>query len=215
MSNSPQMLSITAEILGLSHIEVTKVELNRDNHFIITVASTKKEIPCHQCGRASEPYGKGRTIRLRHLPILGRQTFIEITPPRGRCTYCDDNPTTTQQANWYARKSPHTNAYEQHVLLSLINSTLVDVSIKEDVGYQAIQAIVDRQIETEIHWKSIKKIGLLGLDEISLKKGHRDFVTLVTSCRANTVKIIAVLKGVKKQRLKPFYRVFLSDYIKR
>ena len=65
-------------------------------------------------------------------------------------------------------------------MLSLINSTLVDVSIKEDIGYQSIQAIVDRQIATHVNWQSVKAIGLLGIDEISLKKGHRDFATLVT-----------------------------------
>jgi transposase len=99
MPNTHQTLSITAEILGLTGVEVTKIELNRNDQFIITVVSTKKEIPCHQCAQLTEPHGKGRTIRLRHLYILGRQTFIEITPPRGRCANCDKNPTTTQSAN--------------------------------------------------------------------------------------------------------------------
>ncbi len=65
----------------------------------------------------------------------------------------------------------------------------MDVSIKEDFGYPAIQAIVDRQIEAEINWNPIKEIGLLGLDEISLKKGHRDFVALVTSRTAGIKNI--------------------------
>lgn len=211
MQNTQATLSITAEILGLSNVEVTNVVLNRENQFIISVASTKNEILCHQCGRATEPHGKGRTIRLRHLPILGRQTFIEVTPPRGRCAFCDNNPTTTQQSDWYDRKSPHTKAYEKHILLSLINSTLADVSIKENLGYQAIQSIVDRQIESEVDWKSIKEIGLLGMDEISLKKGHRDFVTLVTSRTTGEIKILAVLKGHDKAGIK----LFLSSIPKR
>ncbi len=153
MSNTSQTFSIPVEVLGLPDIEVVKVILNREQQFIITVASTKKEISCHGCGKPTEPYGKGRTIQLRHLPILGKETYIEITPPRGRCSNCKDNVTTTQQASWYDRKSPHTKAYEKHILLSLINSTLSDVSIKENLGYQAIQAIIDRQVSSEIDWK--------------------------------------------------------------
>jgi transposase len=97
-------------------------------------------------------------VLLRHLPILGKKTFIEITSPRGRCPHCEDNPTSTQLSDWYERKSPHTKAYEQHVLLSLVNSTVVDVSVKEDLGYQAIIAMVDRQVAAGVSWSSIKKI---------------------------------------------------------
>jgi len=204
MLNPLQAFTIPVAALDLSDVELIKVELNRANEFIITVASIKKDTLCRQCGRPTEPHGRGRTIRLRHLPILGKKTFIEITPPRGRCAHCDDHPTTTQQADWYDRKSPHTKAYERHVLLSLINSTLADVSIKEDLGYQAIQAIVDRQIESKIKWGEVKEIGLLGIDEISLKKGYRDYVTLVISRTTDELKILAVLRGREKATIKAF-----------
>ncbi len=202
--NVPQTFSIPVEVLGFPDVEVVKVVLNREQQFIITVASTKKDIPCQECGKPTEPYGKGRTIQLRHLPILGKETYIEITPPRGRCSNCKDNTTTTQQASWYDRKSPHTKAYEKHILLSLINSTLSDVSIKENLGYQAVQAIINRQISSEVEWRKIKEIGLLGIDEISLKKGYKDFVTLVTSRTKDEIKILAVLKGHEKAPVKAF-----------
>jgi len=32
------------------------------------------------------------------------------------------------------------------VLLSLVNSTVVDVSIKEGLGYEAAQGIIDRRV---------------------------------------------------------------------
>ena len=204
MQNSLSTFSIPVEALDICDVEIIKTELNRSGEFIITVASTKKEIPCHQCGRLTEPYGKGRTVQLRHLSIFGRKTFIEITPPRGRCPYCEKNPTTTQQADWYERKSPHTKAYEKHLLLSLINSTVSDVSIKEEVGYQAIQAVVDRQIETKVDWESIKEIGLLGMDEISLKKGYRNYVTLITSRTKTELRILGVLRGREKITIKGF-----------
>ena len=71
----------------------------------------------------------------------------------------------------------------------LINSTILDVSIKEDMGYKAIESIVDRYIESEIDWNKVNVIGLLGLDEISLKKGYQDYVTLITSKTKDGVKV--------------------------
>src|SRR6266704_1152865 len=53
------------------------------------------------------------------------------------------------------------------VLLSLINSTVQDVSMKEDIGYEAIMGIIDRHIEREIHWDDVRPFDVIGLDEIS------------------------------------------------
>jgi hypothetical protein len=61
-----------------------------------------------------------------------------------------------------------------------VNSTLADVSIKEDLSDTTIQRIVDRHINTEIDWKEFKRLGIIGIDEISLKKGYKDFVTIIT-----------------------------------
>jgi transposase len=203
MSVYEKGIFIPTEALDLPDVEIISSALTRDNEIVISVESTKKEIPCHQCGCLTAPHGKGRTVRLRHLPILGKKTYIEITPLRGICPYCSKSPTTTQQASWYERKSPHTKAYERYILLSIINSTVTDVSIKEDLGYHAIEGIIDRRVESEVDWKRIKSIGLLGLDEISLKKGRRNFVTIVTS-RTEETRILAVLKGREKETVKAF-----------
>jgi len=211
MNNSLQLPPIPVSVLGLSDVEVINVEIDQSNQFIFTVVSTKSEILCHCCGKPTQPYCKGTPVRLRHLPILGRKTYIDITPPRGRCPHCKGNPTTTQQADWYERKSPQTKAYEQAVLMALINSTLSDVSIKEDLGYQAIQSIIDRLIASEVDWNLIKELGLVGIDEISLKKGYKNYVTLITSRIGDKVRIIAVLKGREKETVK----VFLSSIPKR
>ena len=203
MENIKQF-SLPVSVLGLSDVEIVSVIINKQNQFIFKVVSTKKEIICRCCGKPIDPNGYSETILLRHLPILGRQTFIEITPARGRCKDCDDHPTTTQKLDWYDRKSPHTKAYEKHVLLLLINSTIADVSVKDDIGYKAIEAIVDRYIDEKIDWSTIKNIGLLGIDEISTKKGYKDYLTIVTSRVENEIKILAVLKGHEKDTIKAF-----------
>jgi len=199
-----ELLPILEEALTLPNIKIEEVKVDREGNFIIRVKSTKEETICRICGKPTEPYGKGQIKRLRHLPILGRKTYIEIQPPRGICRNCNNHPTTTQQADWYNWKSHCTKAYEKHILLSLINSTISDVSLKEDIGYDAVQGIVDRNISERINWKEVKEIGLLGLDEISLRKGHQDFVTLLTNRNEGEIKILGVIKGRGKAQIKTF-----------
>jgi len=73
-----------------------------------------------------------------------------------------------------------------------------------DAYYKTVEAIIDRYISTEVEWSKITEIGLLGLDEISLKKGYKDYVTLVTSKTATDIKILAVIKGREKASVKLF-----------
>ena len=100
-----------------------------------------------------------------------------------------------------------TKAYEKQILLSLVNSTVQDTSIKEDIGYEAIMGIIDRYIERDINWEDVTRLEVIGLDEISLKKGHRDFVAIITGRLETETVILGVLPDRKKATVK----AFLSD----
>ncbi len=133
-----------------------------------------------------------------------RPCYLIIKPKRGICEHCDDAPTTNQRVDWYKYKSRYTNAYEEHALFVLVNSTVTDVSIKENLGTDAIHGILKRRIASKVDWKQFKKIGLLGIDEISLRKGYQTFVTLVTSRVNNKTRILAVITGREKAKIKAF-----------
>ena len=74
--------------------------------------------------------------------------------------------------SWYVPRSPHTRAYEEHVFCEVVNSTVEDVRLKEDLSYDAVLGIIDRHIHKGVDWKTITRLDVIGLDEISLKKGH-------------------------------------------
>jgi len=197
-----EMFEIPLDIPG---VKIEKVSITKEGSFLVTVSSTVIGTRCHKCDRhICKPYGYGREITLRHLPILGKKVFIVIRPPRYICEYCDDHTTTTQQTGWYNWKSIHTKKYEEHLLLSLVNSTVSDVSIKEDVGYESVMGAIDRYISHDVDWKNIRNIDLIGIDEISLKKGHKDFVTIVTGRADSKITILAVLKDRTKEVVKKF-----------
>jgi transposase len=191
--------------LDIPDVTIESVTTNHNGHIEITVQSTIEGTPCHQCGKMTTKfYGEDHEITLRHLPILGRKTFIRLRPKRYQCLHCRGNPTTTQQLSWYTPRSSFTKPYEVQVLLSLINSTVQDVSMKEDIGYEAIMGIIDRHIEREIHWDDVRPFDVIGLDEIALKKGHRDFVAIITGRMETETVILGVLPDRQKATVKAF-----------
>ena len=191
--------------LDIPDVAIENVTTNRMGHIEITVKSTVEGTPCHRCGKiTTQFYGEDREITLRHLPILGRKTFIHLRPKRYQCLHCDGNSTTTQTLSWYTLRSSFTKAYEKQILLSMVNSTVQDTSIKEDIGYEAIMGIIDRSIEREIKWEDVPRLEVIGLDEISLKKGHRDFVAIITGRMETETVILGVLPDRKKATVKTF-----------
>ena len=135
--------------LDIPEVEVTGMQVNEHGDYIIMVESTRGSAICQHCGRQITKFnGHGREIELRHLPILGRRVYIRIRPKRYECPDCGDK-ITTQKLDWYESRSPHTKAYDRHLMLQLINSTVEDVSRKEDVGYDAVEGAIERCIHTQ------------------------------------------------------------------
>ena len=106
--------------------------------------------------------------------------WINIRPKRFQCFYCELGPTTTQRCEWYDPKSQQTKAYENWVLRELINSTLTDVSLKPNLIVERIAGIIDRCVARQVAWSSVPPLDILGIDEIALKKGHQDFVVIIS-----------------------------------
>ena len=187
-------------------MQVVKTEINGKGDFIITVESTLDAGVCRKCGqRINAFYGYDKAIRLRHLPILGQRVYICIRPKRYECERCDGHPTTTQQCEWYDARSPHTHAYETHLLLLLVNGTIEDVSRKEQVGYDAVVGSLKRRVQSHVDWETIEGLSILGIDEISMRKGRKHYVAIVSTQKADgSIAILAVLGDRKKKTVRNF-----------
>jgi transposase len=189
--------------LDIPDVRVLRTELTTDQALIIEVESTLTTAMCRRCGRTiTEFHGYDQPIQLRHLPSLGYVVYIRIRPKRFRCPSCDDHPTTTQRLRWYVPKALHTTAYEHHLLMQLVNSTIEDVCQKEDTSYDVVLGTIERWIVTGTDWAALPLFTVLGIDEIALKKGHRDYVVIVTA-RVPTGRLIvlAVLPDRSKATL--------------
>lgn len=192
-------------LIDLPNVQIQDAFEDRSGNYIITVISTEEGTHCHKCGKQIEKSnGYGEFIELRHLDILGKQVYLRIRLPRYQCD-CDGQPTTTQQVSWFTRRSGFTKAFEERILLSCVNSTIADVAIKEKVSYELVSGVVDRNIDKSVDWESIQKLVVLGIDEISLKKGHQDFVAIVTGRGDDEIQVLGVLKDRSKQTVKQFF----------
>ena len=198
-------MTIPLSVLGLSDIKVNAVYLRDNIELIIDVESTVEDTKCRNCGAVCEKHGSDREMELRHLSILGYKTYIIIKPKRGICYKCTDKSvSTTQLLEWYERGGRQTKYYEDRLLFELVNSTISDVSRKEDISSHTIDSILTKRISAEVDFTRIKVLDVLGIDEISLLKGRKQYVTIISYRTNGKVHVLAVLKGRTKEIVKRF-----------
>jgi transposase len=195
--------------LGIPDVRVLQTFLGERGEIIISIESTKTGTQCRKCGKwITKLHGRDEWVTIRHLPVLGHPTYLRYRPKRFQCQDCEGHPTTTQGLEWQDANSPHSFAYDNHILLQLVNSTIEDVSVKEGLSYESVVGALERRIDASADWTMIAEIEILGLDEIALKKGQGNYVTLVTGrFRDGEIAILGVLPGHEKAIVVEFLRL--------
>ena len=194
--------------LELPEVEIVSVKMAVDGYHI-TVRSVVEHTHCQRCGRViSRSHGYGQPLSVRHLSVLGHPTYITIQPRRFLCPHCstpEHKVTTTQVLSWQTWRSPLTRAYEEHVLLLLVNSTVEDVSQKEHLPYDTVLGVLERRVNAKVAWDDFADLEVIGIDEIARRKGHRDFLAIITArTRDGKMHLLTVLADRKKETVKAF-----------
>jgi len=199
------MKKLLQQHIGLSHVSITKAETNQKGAIEITVESTLEGTYCHCCGQEiTKFYDYNRLSTLRHLPLFGQDVYINVRFPRYQCESCDKQPKTTQHPDWHKKNSAFTRPYEEYILLSSIGSTQTDVSRKEGITEEQVGGIINRYLNTRIDWNQVGHLSILGIDEISLRKGHQSFIVVISSLSKGKQQLIALLNSRKKVEIMKF-----------
>jgi transposase len=189
-------------------VRVLSTQRTEQGHWLIRVESPVAGTRCRRCGRElRDLHGWDAVVCLRHLPWFDVPVVVELRPKRYRCPYGSGHPTTTQRCAWYEPRRPNTKAYEPWALRLVINSTVADAARTRGGSEETIDGLLDHWIERAVDWTAWEWLGVLGIDEIALTRGHRDFVALVTVPLAGGgVEILAVLADRTKETVAAFRR---------
>lgn len=191
--------------LDIADVNVLSVEF-RGGAYHIKVESSLEYAYCRQCGqRITALHEREDWVKVQHLPILDRAVFLYYRPKRYRCPDCEGGPTTTQRLSWHQPNSPHTVAYDQYLLRMLVNSTIEDVTHKAQVSYDSLVGVLERCVADKVDWERFDDLNVLGIDEIALRKGQRDYVVIIsTRQKDGTLAVLGVLPDRSQATVKAF-----------
>lgn len=191
--------------LDIADVNVLSVEF-RGGVYHIKLESSLEYAYCRECGqRITALHEREDWVKVQHLPILDRAVFVYYRPKRYRCPDCEGGPTTTQRLSWHQPNSPYTVAYDQYLLRMLVNSTIEDVTHKAAVSYDSLVGVLERCVADKVDWERFEDLNVLGIDEIALKKGQRDYVVIIsTRQKDGTLAVLGILPDRSQATVKAF-----------
>jgi transposase len=177
-------------------VEVRGYERIGEGHVFEVAWPLPETFTCDHC-RRREPthvqYG-AKVHVIRDLDLWGQPSFFVYQPPYHCCSHC-------HHRQWllppFKRKHVTcTYRFEQEVLRRLIGSTEEEVARRLGISAEMVATIVRHQLQAEQTIDPQRKVTDVGLDEISLKKRHKLYATVLTDLTdPEQPRVLAVAAG--------------------
>jgi transposase len=190
------MASITIEIDLPEGVTFTGYQRIGAGHGFEVTWPWPERCRCQRCGHEDKSHlelnGKQRVVR--HLDICGQPSFWIYEAVFHRCARCHHRQDLIPP---FKRKdTSYTFAFEEHVVRLLIGSTEQDVARRQGISAETVGRIVKVQLLEAKPIDPKRVIRDVGMDEISLKKRHKLYVTLLTDLTdPKHPRLLAVIKG--------------------
>ncbi|WPD20772.1 MAG: ISL3 family transposase [Candidatus Electrothrix scaldis] len=192
--------SVLTELLGVAALKVNMycLRLEGVEDVLHLRCSHRDDIAiCFRCGTPSEAIHEEKERCVRHLDIWGKRTFLHFFSRRFMCEQCQKP--FTESLPFIEKFRRHTKEFERHIYERCKAGCRKKVAIKEKLSQATVKEILNRFARRIPERNSGLFTRVLGIDEISLKKRHRQFVLVISDISSRS--ILAVLPDRRKDTL--------------
>lgn len=205
------METLFEQLLGLTGLHIFKVDEKHDGYFL-HCETYAKSCKCTKCGHVNTKVKQTYVRTIRDLPISGKRVYLILYSKQYDCQQCQSN--YYEKYDFVEPNQNTTNRYSAYLYFLSKGVDLSYVSEKENISYKTVTRIVrhysQQAVKAFYGYKTVKKIGI---DEIALRKGHRDFVVIITDL--DTHKIIDILENRDKKGLIKYFQDKGTDFCQR
>ena len=180
------------QLLGLPGLVVTEYALEKqgEGDVLHLFCQHEHEVAvCSRCGVLSVVEHESEERCVRHLDIWGKRTFVHFSARRFECTHC--RKPFTEALVWIEGKRRQTHAFELHIYERCQTTDQASVAEAERLHPTTVKDIFYRLAKRAERRHPRDRVRRLGIDEISLKKGHQQFALVLSDLQRH--RVIAVL----------------------
>jgi len=188
-------------ILGIKEIQVDRFDV-QDRSLHIHCSSIFEEALCPHCMKKRRAVNQTYIRQFRDLPIAGKEVYLHLSQRQFYGPDCDRH--FNERFNFVDQKRTMTRRYERYVDECCKASTIQRISAQENLVWQTVNEICQRGARKEIDERPVLKVRAVGMDEFAIKKGHRDYATVIVDLER--VEIIDILEYREQEKLIEYFK---------
>jgi len=168
------MLYFLENLLKLPKVSIQSVIQEGQEVFLI-LTCTEEKVECQYCSSATDELHQTRHVMVRDLPISGQIVYLKVPRRKFYCKHCQHY--FTENLEFMLPRRKYTERYEKYIYQRVNTSSVEQVKREESLSWDQVHGIYKHQCEAlKKNWSEVKR---LGMDEISKRKGHKSFVTVL------------------------------------
>jgi transposase len=187
--------------LGMKAHWVTEVVETEEGWVARVDRFGNRRLRCGHCGGETRmTRGRRRERRWKDLSLRDKAFWIVYRPFRVFCPRCG---LRVEKVPWARRWERVTQALAQAIALLAKKLSFKEVAEYFGLDWKVVATVVKRVVEEGLKLRKVKTLHILGIDEVSRKKGHR-YLTLVYDLKRG--KLLWVGLDRKQETLDEFFR---------
>jgi transposase len=162
-------------LLNLPEITVEKFALI-DGSIYLTIKIINQKAKCYRCQKPSSELHRVKNLLVKDLPAWGQPVYLRIPRQQFYCRHCQKY--FTEELNFINSRRQMTKRYEQYIYKQVINSNCEQVARSEQLSTESVESIF-KSVSNQLSKKEWSPVERVSIDEVSKRKGHGNFVTVV------------------------------------
>ena len=194
-------------ILGIKEIQVDQFDV-QDQSIHIHCSSIFEEALCPPCLEKRQVVNQTYVRQFRDFSIAGKEVYLHLSQRQFYCPDCDRY--FNERFSFVDPKCTMTRRYERYVYECCKASTIQKISAQENLIWQTVNEICQRGARKELDERLPAKIHAVGMDEFAIKKGHRNYATVIVDLER--VDIIDVLEYRDQEKLIEYFKSLGTEW---
>ena len=188
---------VLTQLLAIPHYEVVGVSFGKAC-LTLDIRSTVEGGICPRCGQCCTTLHENHARLVRDLPISGKACYLRFVRRRFFCSPC--GRPFSEPLEFVEDHRDYTRRYQAWIFQQGKENNIASVQRLEGLTFDQIESIFVAEARARIPSHPFADLKRLGIDEIAMRKGKRNFVLILTNL--DTGEVADVLEKRTKEQLR-------------
>jgi transposase len=194
------------KLINLEGVKFKDIHIQEDTIDVFVVSRHDVHL-CPECSRPTSRLVDTKPKVYRDLDLSGRTCRIEIDQRRFECVHCFC--TFTEPLSFAESYRHYTSRFEQEVYECCRETTATYAGSKFGISDKTATEIY-HLVAKRKQQSPLQRTQVIGIDEIAMHKGHKDFIVIVSDL--TNKRVIDVLQDRKKAALEEYMKGWSEDF---